>query len=73
MTGKVVVVLPQPTEDGAVELSFRNLTRVRVAYAGASAPTTAPGRHVLFTAAALDALEARPAAEARRWRSEVAP
>ncbi len=32
--GKVLVVLDRPTDDGAVEKSFRNLTHVKVAYAG---------------------------------------
>jgi large subunit ribosomal protein L4 len=58
LTGKVLVILPQPTEDGAVEKSFRNLRRVRVAYAGGLGTYDLLwADRVLFTAAALDALE----------------
>jgi large subunit ribosomal protein L4 len=60
LQGKVVVVLPQPTEDGAVELSFRNLTRVRIAYAGGLGTyDLLRADRVLFTEAALDALEGK--------------
>jgi large subunit ribosomal protein L4 len=60
LNGKVVVVLPQPTEDGAVELSFRNLTHVRVAYAGGLGTYDLLwADRVLFTEAALDALEGK--------------
>jgi large subunit ribosomal protein L4 len=56
--GKVLVILPQPTEDGAVEKSFRNLRQVRVAYAGGLGTYDLLwADRVLFTAAALDALE----------------
>jgi large subunit ribosomal protein L4 len=34
LEGRVLVVLPQPTDSGSVEKSFRNLPRVKVAYAG---------------------------------------
>ena len=58
LTGKVLVILPQPTDDGAVEKSFRNLRRVRVAYAGGLGTYDLLwADRVLFTAAALDALE----------------
>ena len=58
LTGKVLVILPQPTEDGAIEKSFRNLRRVRVAYAGGLGTYDLLwADRVLFTAAALDALE----------------
>ena len=33
--GKILVVVPSPSSDGAVEKSFRNIEGVRVAYAGA--------------------------------------
>ena len=33
LDGKVLLVLPSPTDTGAVEKSFRNLTGVRIAYA----------------------------------------
>ena len=58
LTGKILVILPQPTEDGAIEKSFRNLRRVRVAYAGGLGTYDLLwADRVLFTAAALDALE----------------
>ena len=34
LDGKVLVVFDAPTDDGAAEKSFRNLTDVRLAYAG---------------------------------------
>jgi len=58
LTGKVLVILPQPTEDGAIEKSLRNLRRVRVAYAGGLGTFDLLwADRVLFTTAALDALE----------------
>ena len=58
--GKVLVVLPQPTDSGAVEKSFRNLQHVRVAYAGGlGVYDLLLADRVLFTTAALDALEGR--------------
>ncbi len=58
LDGKILVVLPEPTDDGAAEKSFRNLRRVRVAYAGGLGTyDLLRADRVLFTAAALDALE----------------
>jgi len=34
LEGRVLVVLPEPTDTGSTEKSFRNLPRVKVAYAG---------------------------------------
>jgi large subunit ribosomal protein L4 len=34
LAGRILVVLPDPTDSGAVEKSFRNLTQVKIAYAG---------------------------------------
>ncbi|HEY6567451.1 MAG TPA: 50S ribosomal protein L4 [Actinomycetota bacterium] len=63
LSGKVVVVLPEPTQDGATEKSFRNLADVRVAYAGGLGTYELLwADRVVFTSAALDALEARAAA-----------
>ena len=63
LTGNVLVVLPEPTEDGAVEKSFRNLRRVRVGYAGGLGTYEILwADRVLFTGAALDALEGARAA-----------
>ena len=56
LDGKILVVLPEPTDDGAAEKSFRNLRRVRVAYAGGLGTyDLLRADRVLFTAAALDA------------------
>jgi large subunit ribosomal protein L4 len=60
LDGKVLVVLPQPTEDGAVEKSFRNIRSVRVAYAGGlGVYEILLADRVLFTASALDAIEGK--------------
>ena len=58
LAGKVLLVLPGLRED--VERSFRNLPNVRIAYAGSlGAYEVLAADRVLFTAAALDALEGR--------------
>jgi large subunit ribosomal protein L4 len=60
LTGRVLLVLPAPSDDGAVEKSFRNITGVRIAYApslGTYAVIAAD--HVLFTPAALDVVEGK--------------
>jgi len=60
LAGKVLVILPQPTEDGAVEKSFRNIRSVKVAYAGGlGVYEILLADRVLFTAAALDAIEGK--------------
>jgi large subunit ribosomal protein L4 len=66
LTGKVLVVLREPTTTLAVEKSFRNLTNVRVAYAGGlGVYEVIAADRVLLTEGALDALAgaARPSAE----------
>jgi large subunit ribosomal protein L4 len=56
--GKILLILPEPTETGAIEKSFRNLTEVRVAYAqGLGTYHVLWADRVLFTAAALDRLQ----------------
>ena len=56
--GKVLVVLAQPTDEGAVEKSFRNLADIKVAYAGGLGTYDVLwADRVLVTTAALDALE----------------
>jgi large subunit ribosomal protein L4 len=56
--GKVLLVLDRPTDDGAVEKSFRNLTHVKVAYAGGLGTYDVLwADRVLLTASALDAIE----------------
>ncbi len=72
LRGKVLVVLAEPTGDGAVERSFRNLTDVKIAYAGGLGTYDVLwADRVLLTTGALDALEAS-AAKAGEGR-EVAP
>jgi len=65
LTGKVLVVLPEPTTTLAVEKSFRNLTNVRVAYAGGlGVYEVIAADRVVLTEGALDALTvAAPAGE----------
>ena len=58
LTGKVLVVLGEPTDDGAVEKSFRNIVDVRLAYAGGLGTyDVLRADRVLLTGAALDAIE----------------
>jgi large subunit ribosomal protein L4 len=65
LTGKVLLILPEPTGDGAVEKSFRNLRHVRVAYAGGLGTYDLLwADRVLFTADALDALQGTGEAKA---------
>jgi large subunit ribosomal protein L4 len=61
--GRVLVVLPQPTDAGAVEKSFRNIAAVKVAYAnGLGTYDVLLADRVVLTAAALDALAEGPRA-----------
>jgi len=56
--GRVLLVLDRPTDDGAIEKSFRNLTHVKIAYArGLGTYDVLLADHLVFTAEALDALE----------------
>jgi large subunit ribosomal protein L4 len=66
LEGKVLLVLPEPTEDGAVEKSFRNLPSIRIAYARSlGVYEVIAADRVLFTQDALDAVEGKaPAAQA---------
>ena len=58
LAGRVLIVLPEPTDSGAVEKSFRNMTRVRVAYAGGlGVSEVLAANKVVVTEAALDVLE----------------
>jgi large subunit ribosomal protein L4 len=58
LVGRVLVVLKEPTENGAVEKSFRNLLQVRMAYAGGlGVYDVLLADRVLFTADALDAIQ----------------
>ena len=56
--GKILMVLRQPTDNGALEKSFRNLRGVRVAYAGGlGVYELIAADKVVLTTDALDALE----------------
>jgi large subunit ribosomal protein L4 len=58
LQGRVLLVVDQPSEDGATEKSFRNLQHVRVAYAKSLGTyDVLLADRVLMTAAALDILE----------------
>jgi large subunit ribosomal protein L4 len=58
LEGRVLVVLPEPDRD--VEMSFRNLVNVKVTYAGSlSVYDVLYADRIVFTGAALDAVEGR--------------
>ena len=60
LSGNVLVVLARPTDDGAAEKSFRNLTDVKIAYAGGLGTYDVLwADRVLLTGDALDALEGK--------------
>lgn len=65
LEGRVLLVLPEPSADGVVEKSFRNLPRVRIAYAGGlGVYDLLLADRVLLTVAALDAIESVGGGEA---------
>ena len=65
LDGRILVVLAEPTSSGAVELSFRNLPQVKVAYAGGlSVYELLLADRVLLTAGALDRVEGKGASAA---------
>jgi large subunit ribosomal protein L4 len=65
LSGKVLVVLPSPSESGAVERSFRNIRGVRVTYARSLGVWEVVGADkVLVTGSALDVLEGAEAGSA---------
>jgi large subunit ribosomal protein L4 len=58
LAGRILVVLPAPTEDGAVEKSFRNMPQIRIAYARSlGVYEVIAADRVLLTRPALDVLE----------------
>ena len=60
LQGKILLVLPSPSETGAVEKSFRNMPSIRIAYAKSLGVYEIIGAdRVLFTQAALDTLEGK--------------
>jgi large subunit ribosomal protein L4 len=61
LAGRILLVLPVPTESGAVERSFRNLPNVKIAYAGGLGTyDVLLADRVLFTGAAIDRLIRAP-------------
>ena len=60
--GKVLLVLPLPSDSGAVEKSFRNIRGVRVAYARSlGVYEVIAADHLVITESALDVVEGSPA------------
>ena len=76
--GKVLLVLPAPSDSGAVERSFRNIRDVRVAYARSlGVYEVIAADHLVLTEGALDVVEGIPgkdtkAAPARKRASKTA-
>jgi large subunit ribosomal protein L4 len=61
LEGRILLVLPVPTESGAVEKSFRNLSNVKIAYSnGLGTYDVLLADRVLFTGAAIDGLTRVP-------------
>jgi large subunit ribosomal protein L4 len=61
LAGRILLILPVPTESGAVERSFRNLPNVKIAYAGGLGTyDVLLADRVLFTDAAIDRLIRAP-------------
>jgi len=59
LQGRVLVVLDQPTQTGAVEKSFRNLAQTKIAYAGGlGVYDVLLADRIVVTTAALDVIEA---------------
>lgn len=60
LVGKVLLVLPAPSDTGTVERSFRNIRGVRIAYARSlGVYEVVAADRVVFTQAALDVVEGR--------------
>jgi large subunit ribosomal protein L4 len=58
LRGKVLLVLDEPSDTGAIEKSFRNLRRVKVVYAPSiGVHDLLRADRILFTSAALDVIE----------------
>jgi large subunit ribosomal protein L4 len=63
--GKILVVVPSPTADGSVEKSFRNISGVRVAYAGAlGVYEVLAADRIVVSSRTLDVLEGKDGATA---------
>ncbi|HKX34079.1 MAG TPA: 50S ribosomal protein L4 [Actinomycetota bacterium] len=62
LAGKVLLVLPSPSDSGAVEKSFRNIRGVRIAYARSlGVYEVIAADHLVITESALDVVEGSPA------------
>jgi large subunit ribosomal protein L4 len=73
LTGKVLLILPEPSETGAIEKSFRNLGDVQVSYAfGMGTYHVLWADKVVFTAAALDRLQGTSAPDAETTAAAAA-
>jgi len=60
LTGKVLLVLPAPSDTGAVEKSFRNIEGIRIAYAKSlGVYEVIAADRVVFTRSALDVVEGK--------------
>jgi len=76
LAGRILVVLPVPTESGAVEKSFRNLSNVKIAYTGGLGTyDVLLADRVLFTVAAIERLAeaSKPSAGAAQETPEKTP
>jgi large subunit ribosomal protein L4 len=72
--GKILLVLPAPSDSGAVERSFRNIRDVRVAYARSlGVYEVIAADHLVLTEGALDVVEGIPAKAAETAPRERAP
>jgi len=72
--GKVLLVLPAPSDSGAVERSFRNIRNVRVAYARSlGVYEVIAADHLVLTEGALDVVEGVPAKDIAAAPRERAP
>jgi large subunit ribosomal protein L4 len=72
--GKVLLVLPAPSDSGAVERSFRNIRNVRVAYARSlGVYEVIAADHLVLTEGALDVVEGVPAKDTAAAPQERAP
>jgi len=72
--GKVLLVLPAPSDSGAVERSFRNIRNVRVAYARSlGVYEVIAADHLVLTEGALDVVEGVPAKDTEAALQERAP
>ena len=72
--GKVLLVLPAPSDSGAVERSFRNIRDVRVAYARSlGVYEVIAADHLVLTEGALDVVQGVPAKDTAAAPRERAP